>query len=100
MRASAIAALVLALPLFAAGTSDAWAGGWCDRPAAAYYGAPYGYGYSYGYRYGYAPRVARYYYGYAPRVVGYGPFIGYRSVYRGYGWDGRRRGFFGFGVGW
>jgi hypothetical protein len=90
MRTSAMAALVLALPLFAAGgTSEALAGGWCDRPVA-YYGAPYSY--RYGYRYGYAP-AAPYYYGYGPRVVGYGPSFGYRDR----GW--RRGGFF-FGLGW
>ena len=80
MRTSAIAALALALPLFAAGGSQqAMAGGgWfgCDR-GAAYYRAPVrAYRYSYRPAYAYRPRFVGFYR--APRAYAWGP-----SYYRG-----------------
>ena len=103
MRTSAIVALTLALPLMAAtGSTQAVAGGWCDRPAAAYYAPPVAY---------YAPPVATYRYtsrtvryGYAPRVVGYYAAPSYYApAYYGspyyYGGVGYARRGFGFGIG-
>lgn len=102
MRTSAMAALALALPFLAVGgTTGASAGGWCDRPAAAYYAPPYR-----AYRYTYAPVDTYYYrydYRYRPRVIGYysPPIAYYRAapvaLDSGY-WGWRRRGF--FGIGW
>ena len=99
MRASsAIAALTLAIPLLAlGGAKEAFAGGWCDRPAA-YYGPPvraYDYGYAPHYRYAYRPRVV----GYGPPVAYYGPPVRYyRAAPVGFraDWGWRRRGFLGF----
>lgn len=92
MRISAVAALLLAVPLLAGTGNEALAGGWCDRPA--YYAVPVR-----AYRYAYAPAPAYYYrytervYGYGPRLVGYGPapFYRYRrpfGFYSGWGYGG------------
>jgi hypothetical protein len=90
-----LAAVLVAAPLFALGSTPAEAGGWCRGYGYApyYYYRPY-YGYSY------APYYRPYYgsYFYRPRAWGWGygyrPWRGYG--YRAWGWGGRRWG----GGGW